>query len=466
MIQLKLRTRLTIWAGCVMAVFITAVFFWMHLGLMSILESKNRHFLMVEGQEFQAAVQDRLTGGADTLEAQIRREVGAFASEGLVVVQCKSDKTEVFPTNANNIRIASEFHNQFNPQMTEPTEMKINGNSFLVHRIWVRESENQKYPIYLVLSLDETRMILSQFDQSAITGGVLFLSLALGGGYFFATRALKPVARSVQAAQMLNPEFLSERLPITGTGDELDELAITINGLLDRVSMIHNQIVRFTADASHELRSPLGAMRAMVEVALQKPRSIIDYQSVLESLGEQCDGLSHMVDSMLMLARADTGEIQLKCYIVNIRNIAEEIIELFQPLAEEKEIYLELKEQTGDFNSWSDGQRLRQLFINLVDNAIKFSRAGGRIQVSLIRNSQTIEICVEDQGFGVPEAQIHRIFERFYQVDSARATGGSGLGLSICKWICEAHGGKIQAKNRESGGLRIEIQMPLRLPLK
>jgi signal transduction histidine kinase len=152
--------------------------------------------------------------------------------------------------------------------------------------------------LVLGISLAETEATLAAFDRLVAGGAVAFLVLAVAGGLFLSRQALRPVADSIRAARRLDAQNLSERLPLTGAGDELDELAGTINGLLDRLAAYHAQIIRFTADASHELRSPLAAMRAAVEIALQKPRESEDYRSILATLGEQSDRLTDLVNGL------------------------------------------------------------------------------------------------------------------------------------------------------------------------
>lgn len=456
----SLKTRLTLWIGCVMTGFITSVFAWMHYGLQSILDAKNQSFLLVESHELQAAVRDDTAGGVETLEAQIRREVGAFTSEGLIVLQCKKEKNEVFPATDANLRIASGFQSFINQDFSEPVEITIDQKPFLVYRTWIKHVETEDFPLYLILSLAETRQILSQFDRRGMTGGLAFLAIAVAGGYLFSIKALQPVRRSIQSAKRLEPDNLSERLQISGTGDELDQLAATINGLLDRLADYHIQIVRFTADASHELRSPLGAMRTMVEVALQKNRTADEYRDVLESLGELFDTLSHMIDSMLLLAKADAGELELKRTRLNIQDLVFEIMDLFQPVAEEKNIRFDYICEEPDMTITGDKQRIRQLLINLVDNAIKFTNPDGNIIIHTRKNAGYAEIVVENSGIGVKDDQLDLIFERFYQVDTARSSKGTGLGLSICKWICTAHGGQIKAKNLSPVGFQVVASLP------
>ena len=196
------------------------------------------------------------------------------------------------------------------------------------------------------------------------------------------------MAESIRAARRLDPENLSERLPRTGAGDELDELAGTINGLLDRLAAYHAQIIRFTADASHELRGPLGAMRAAVEIALQKPRESEEYRNVLASLGEQCERLTSLVNGLLLLARADAGEVLIRREAVDLAALACEVGEMFDPLAEEKGIQL-VTHTSSPVTVTGDPSRLRQLVTNLLDNAIRFTEPGGSVtlRVDGIRGS-------------------------------------------------------------------------------
>jgi two-component system, OmpR family, sensor kinase len=188
----------------------------------------------------------------------------------------------------------------------------------------------------LGISLTESEATLAAFDRFDGGGAAVFLILAISGGLFLSRQALRPVAESIRAARRLDPENLSERLPRTGAGDELGELAGTFNGLLDRLAAYHAQIVRFTADASHELRGPLGAMRAAVEITLQKPRESEEYRNVLASLGEQCERLTVLVNALLLSARADAGELLIGREAVDLAALACEVREMFDPLAEEK----------------------------------------------------------------------------------------------------------------------------------
>jgi heavy metal sensor kinase len=272
---------------------------------------------------------------------------------------------------------------------------------------------------------------------------------------------LRPFTESIRTARRLVPEDLSERLPLSGSGDELDDLAATINGLLDRLAAYHARAVRFTADASHELRSPLGAMRAAIEVALQKPRSREEYRSVLSTLGEQCDRLTRLVNGLLLLARADAGEILVAREPVDVASLAREVVELFDPVAEEKGVDL-VTEITEPITVTGDPSRLRQLMTNLLDNALRFTDGGGSAVVGIGRGERTATIRVRDTGPGISAEHLPHVFDRFYQADSSRASGGCGLGLSICRWIVQVHGGSIEATSTEGKGAEFTVELPVK----
>jgi heavy metal sensor kinase len=282
-------------------------------------------------------------------------------------------------------------------------------------------------------------------------GGLAFLGLAVVGGLVLSQQALRPVAQSIRAARRMNPADLSARLPPTGAGDELDQLAATINDLLDRLAAYNAQITRFTADASHELRSPLAAMRAAVEVALQQPRTIADYRDILGSLGEQCDRLTSLVNGLLLLARADVGQIELRREPLDFTALAGEIAEMYQLLAEERGVAL-VWDDTSPVCVMGDPSRLRQLVTNLVDNAIKFTQSGGTVAIRIDQADDRARLVVADTGIGIAAESLPHVFERFYQVDLARSSGGAGLGLSICRWIALAHGGSVRAVSEPGRG--------------
>jgi heavy metal sensor kinase len=329
-----------------------------------------------------------------------------------------------------------------------------------VVRVRLEPAGEAGYPMDLALALDGTEATLAQFDRRVAIGGLAFLALAVAGGLLLSRQALSPVARSIANARRLNPADLTARLPRSGSGDELDQLAATINDLLDRLAAYHAQGARFTADASHELRSPLAAMRAAVEVTLQQPRENHEYRQILGTLGEHCERLTTLVNGLLLLARADAGQVELRRERVDLSGLVGEVAEMFLPLAEERGVGLGW-DRTPPTPVVGDPSRLGQLITNLLDNALKFTEPGGAVAVSVQTRGDRVRLTVSDTGIGIPADHLPHIFERFYQANDARTSEGSGLGLSICRWIAEVHGGGIGATSDPGAGSVFTVTLPL-----
>ncbi len=441
---LGLRTKLMLWTSLMLAASVAGEFLWVHVGLRSVLEARNDAFLERKADELAIEARDEAAEGADALVAEIRREIEAYESQGLVVVVRERDRVFVAPDTTRARDLATRLENM--PSTGTPVTLTLrDSGSYRVLRTKLDTAGGAM--VDLGLSLAETKKTLAQFDGRVAVGGLLFLGLSVVVGVFLSRQALRPVAQSIQTAKRLEPSNLSERLPRTGAGDELDELAGTINELLDRLAAYHTQIIRFTADASHELRSPLAAIRAAVEVVLSQPRERDEYRDVIASLGEQCERLTTLVNGLLLLARADAGELPLRLEQHDLAALAIDVAEMYEPLAEERGVRFH-SECSSPTLVLGDPARLRQLVINLLDNAIKFTEPGGSVTLRIEQADRQARIIVEDTGVGIAPNHLPHVFERFYQADPARSIVGSGLGLSICRWIIKAHGGSIEATSR------------------
>ncbi len=427
--RLGLRARLMLWTSAVLAVSLVAGFAWVHHGLRTVLEARNDAFLERKAAELAAVIREEGEGGREVLEAEIRREVAAYEAEGLIVIVRRQDQVEVTPSLDIGRRLADRLAVLNRAPFPHTLALAGPEESYRVIRTTLAGLNKPEDVLELGLALAETEATLAQFDRRVAAGGLAFLALAVGGGLILSRQALRPVAWSIRTARCLNPADLSARLPLTGAGDELDQLAGTINDLLDRLADYHTQVARFTADASHELRSPLGAIRAAIEVALQQPRRAEEYREVLGSLGEQCDRLTALVNGLLLLARADAGQVELLSTPLDLAVLAHEVAEMYQPLAEERSVTLVWDHTTPVQAMRGDTPRLRQLLTNLVDNAIKFTEPGGTVTIRLDRTEARARLEVTDTGLGILAEHLPHIFERFYQSDPARSsTGGTGPG--------------------------------------
>jgi len=263
------------------------------------------------------------------------------------------------------------------------------------------------------------------------------------------------------AAQQISASNLSRRIDARGTQSELGTLAAVLNDTVARLEAAFQRQVRFTADASHELRTPLAVIHTNVQLALSRERSAAEYRKMLETCLRASNRMKNLVDSLLMLARTDAGQLVLQCSTSDLHNVVAECIAMVAPLAEEKRVTVE-----SDLHSVcvsADSSQIAQVVINLLTNAIRYNREGGRVQVSATTICQHAVLVIADTGVGIPPEGLPHVFERFYRADAARSRddGGSGLGLAICKTIVEAHGGTIVAHSAAGGGATFTVRLPL-----
>ncbi|MEN6438132.1 MAG: ATP-binding protein [Syntrophobacter sp.] len=308
-------------------------------------------------------------------------------------------------------------------------------------------------------SSNETR-----FRFLLIMAGVLPLGLVLAGtgGWLLASRALRPVYRMAEAARRIGAEHLGQRIDETGTGDELDNLAKTLNEMLTRLDVAFSQVRRFSADASHELQTPLTIMKGELEVALRSTRTPEDYQATLKSALEEVDRIAHLVEGLLLLARAEAGVLKMDRREVDLMQLVEDVYHRIKPLADAQSVELRL-DPAEPVSIQGDGERLRSMVLNLVDNAIKYTGPGGRVILQLRREGDFASILISDNGMGISPGEREQVFEPFYRTSDARALSGkgTGLGLSIARSIAVAHGGAIQMESTPGRGSSFTVRIPI-----
>ena len=291
----------------------------------------------------------------------------------------------------------------------------------------------------------------------------LTLLVASFGGLFLARRALAPIDNVTRLARRITAENLSQRLNLPLPDDEVGRLARTFDNMIDRLDDAFQRQRQFTADASHELRTPLTVVKGQVEVALSRPRPADDYRQTLQAVNEEVDRLIRLVGSLLTLARADAGQIPLAREELDLGNVATAAMEQFEPLARQRDIAL-VVDGGGAAPVSADEDLLLQLALNLLDNAVKYTPAGGTITVGWRRDPHHARLSIRDTGIGIPREQLPRLFDRFYRVDVARsrASGGAGLGLAISRWIAEAHDGSIAVESELGHGSVFTLTLPAR----
>jgi two-component system OmpR family sensor kinase len=338
------------------------------------------------------------------------------------------------------------------------------------HRVVARrvniQPGNIPYIILVSQSLEDIDDDLELLREPLLFAGLAALLLAGGGGWLLARKSLAPVVAMAGAARRIGAESLGQQLPVANPRDELGQLGATFNELLSRLHASFEQQRRFMADASHELRTPLSVMSAAAGVTLRKTgRKEGEYREAIQMMNEQTQRLSRIVKDMFTLARADSGRYPLDKRALYLNDLLEEVARAARLLAAEKNVALEIKNGV-EAGFHGDEDLLRQMILNLVDNAIKHTPPGGAVRLSLIEEPRDYMISVSDNGPGIPLDAQARVFERFYRADKARAHSedgngpGAGLGLAIASWIAQAHAGSLQLTRSDHKGTTFTVRLP------
>ena len=358
-------------------------------------------------------------------------------------------------------RVPIRFPNQVGEQpIYENLDVQGTTVRFATGRVVVN---GHPYTVEVAAPLNEFYQALERFRLILWLSAPVLLILAGLGGYFISRRALRPVDQITSAAESISIRNLSGRLEVPKTSDELQRLSETLNRMLTRLGSSVQRISQLTADASHELRAPISLIRTTAELAVQSGRTNAEYHEDMVQILAEAERTTRLIDNLLLLARADAGESGLQHELTPLSTSIREAIEQGRRLAAEKRIEL-----TADLDSHpvvvrGDSEALRRLFFILIDNGIKYTQEGGRVQISAEVLNGRATIKVADTGIGISESDQAHIFDRFWRVDKVRSRdmGGAGLGLSIARWIVEQHHGSIEVQSKVGQGSTFTATIPL-----
>ena len=330
----------------------------------------------------------------------------------------------------------------------------------LLYQEWVIEPR-QKHKRHIAEHEDEEDG-LSDLVQDLLLCAVPASVLGLGGGWWLMRRALAPVTALTQAAERVNENNLSVQLPRSGNGDEFDRLTGVFNEMTSRLADSFHRIREFTLRASHELKTPLTIMRGELEITLDDPAMSAEQREKLLDELDEIERLTKIVDGLTLLTKADAGLVALKQEPVRLDELTRDIFADGQVLARPCEVGIHL-EECEEITVLGGNYRLRQVFLNLVDNAVKYNRTRGSVTIKLLRSAEFAEWTVANTGPGVPPELMTRVFDPFYRVDAAhsRAVDGCGLGLAIARWIVTSHGGAITLNSRPGEETVVTVRLPL-----
>jgi len=460
----SIRVRLTIWYGCglalIMILFASALYLVMSRALEDQIDRSLEDAAMAAARSLEEhrfgpfLLLDDLAQAFPEL-ALLDKFFQIFGPQGQITLQSANISTRNIPLSELAMQAALKGEATYE-------SVRLQGEiSIRLLSYPIRHGETLVNVLRVGTSLRPVEEMLNRLVFVLLIGSPLAVIVSMLGGWFLAGRALRPVDTITLAAQRIAAGDLTQRIHTT-SADEIGRLASTFNDMIARLEASIRQIRQFSADASHELRTPLTITKGETELALRKERTPEVYREVLESNLEEIDRMSRIVDELLFLSRADLGEIKIAREPVQLDQLVQEIQHQAIVLGKDREVEtilgtLEPTEVFGD--EW----RLRELLLNIIDNAIKYSQEKGTVEIGLKHINGMAKISVQDNGIGISPDEQKLVFDRFFRSDTARAHAqkGTGLGLAICKWIAETHQGQIQIESTPGQGSRFTIFLPL-----
>lgn len=462
MTRLNVRWRLTLWYGAVLTAIVIGfgviVYAMMHRHLMA------RTDFELDEELSELALEVRLARDDEDLREQLGHRFFRHASFDFQVSK-RGDPSLFRSERLTEASLPAPHGDGPDSEETVSETHQVPGLGEM--RVASRRAEGPhgNYLVQATMSLVPNHEELRAVLMTLLTAGPLAIVAALAGGYFLARRALAPVDRMATTADQISGTRLDTRIEVVNPDDELGHLARTFNSMLDRLQRAVEELRRFTADAAHELRTPLSVLQTEAEVALRMPRSTEEYRRVVEVTLNESRRLARLADRLLVLCRHDAGLQPMRHEEVPLDALVRDVADQIRVAAAEKGVTLEV----GPLGEWivdGDDIQLSQLLFNLLDNAIKFTKRGGGVRVQGEEFDDQVRLTISDTGIGIPPADLPHVFERFYRADKSRngQTGGAGLGLAISKAIVESHHGSITITSTPNAGTRVQVLLPLSLP--
>ncbi|OPY66759.1 MAG: Sensor kinase CusS [Syntrophorhabdus sp. PtaU1.Bin002] len=463
-VNLPIKWKLTLWYGgilsVILVVFASGVYIYFRNSLQKSIDAKIRSIGEVLSSSITETHNTSIFGNFERYLENVlgRKPKGKFIqimdSSGRIGAKMSDIEGETLPTSFSTLE--SALRGEIVYETIERVTPRI-------RMVTIPIAENKK-----VSSVVQVGTSLEDFDETMrklliimIISIPTSISVTIVVGYFMAKKALRPVDQIRRAAVKISSSNLDEKIDIVGRRDELGRLAETFNAMIGRLKDAFQRVNQFSIDVSHELKTPLTILKGATEVALRKEREKEDYKGLLKSNLEEIDRMSRIIDDLLLLSKADAKEITLNLEEIALRDLIMGVCMDMKIFADKKGIEIDVGD-LEDVRLKGDELKIRRMLWNIVENGIKYTENGGKIFISSYVNDGYARIDVKDSGAGISEEDIRFIFDRFYRADrSRRRESGSGLGLSISKWIAEAHGGNIEVKSWPGQGSLFSMKLPI-----
>lgn len=455
MTALPIRARLTLWYFCILATGLLAFAFF----TLAMLNHAMHRTVDGRLRAHMAAVRQIMAEDANRNPAALRHDLDEDVelAPDLTLLEIWTQNGDVVYRSAamNRMQVSGAL-----PQVSQYPATQI----YLHHplRALVRNVATRDKTFVVMVAIPVQNFVAASRQlQTALWIAIpLLLLLAGAGGYWIAGQALSPISGMIEAAASIQPNDLSTRLRVPTAADELRSLSLTVNGMLDRLQAGFEHITRFTADASHELRTPVALLRTRTEVLLRRPRSADEYRTAHEENLQELERTSNLIEQLMLLTRADAGADTLSFADVDLTELLRSTAAVTEPLAQAKNILWTVELPKHPVLTHGDESALRRLMLVLIDNAVKYTAENGNVRIALENSGSLASLSIQDTGIGIADNELSKIFERFYRADQSRerATGGAGLGLSIGQWIAHRHGVKISVESALTRGSTFSVQ--------
>jgi heavy metal sensor kinase len=457
--NLPLRARITAWYFAVLVVAFASFAWISDLGFQHSIETTVNDASRANLESIQRVLAHTAPKGDAEVKEELNELGGVWAgaallevsdADGRIIFQSKQFQKPypALPAVAKGEITFSTANLDYLQYRIAMRAFEVNGQTFRIRAAVPTEPFDQ--------ALDRFRLIL----EETLPFLVVLASLA---GYWLSGRALAPVSAIIETARGVGVQNLSGRLVVPPANDELRRLSETLNAMLGRIEASVKRLTQFTADASHDLRTPVALIRTSAELALRRPRTEDEYRETLSRILATSEETTHLIENLLTLARADAGAADLHFGDIDLVPHLEKIAEETGILAAGKGIQVTRELAAGPVRVSADPAAIDRLLLIVIENAIKYTPHGGKIEMNLSNGAGSARIEIRDSGIGISDKDLPHIFERFYRADQARSreTGGSGLGLAIARWIVDLHGGLIEAQSTFGNGSVFRITLPI-----
>src|SRR5215831_12719961 len=461
----SIRFRLTVWYAGLLAVLLILFGGSIYFTLERFLERNLSDTLAKEAQTIgESWLRDVNQTGPGYVAGEIEEHF-APSITGRFVRITRSDGSNVYHSGAPE-------SGAFDPKQIGPKRFDVSQSlreehlpdrkELLIFSLPFADRAGNQYMIETGAPYDQVERVLRGLLISLAVAFPLIVGAAIGGGYLLMRNALRPMDEIATSAERITSRNLNERLPLVKTADEVERLSGSLNRMMERLEDAFHHISRFSADAAHEIRTPLAIIRGELEHALQTPSLTGELRETVGSALEEVERLSRIVEQLLEMSRLEAGETLVDRTRFDFAEMTRTTVDQMRLLAEEKNVQLKFeKTKTAEIDG--DPLRLKQIVVNLVDNAIKYTPSGGSVSVAAFPQDGNVVLEVADTGIGIPSDAAPLVFDRFFRVDKARSRqlGGTGLGLAIVKSICTAYHGTVSVNSAEGNGAVFRVELPL-----